>query len=599
MEAGAGGREQAGDAGVVLTFLSAACRQRAASLLASMTRDEKAAQMILAKDGIVTTSQITSYGIGAVLADGYYKPGHGATSDWAAHIAPLHAAARASRLGIPLLYGLDAVHGMSHATDAIIFPHNIGLGATRDPDLVERVARATAVEIAATGADWTFAPTIAAARDERWGRTYESFSEDPVLVGSLGASAVLGLQGHSLGAERTSILATAKHFAGDGATAYGTSSVGDLDRGDVTLNESDFRALAVAQYVPAIRAGVGSIMVSYSSYRGTAMSVNRPWLTNVLKKELGFEGFLVSDLNAVELLPGTSDTNIEAAINAGLDMLMESDSGLDALSLISDAVAGGRISSARVDDAVTRILRVKCGLGLFEGTERSLDPTVASPAHRLLAKEAVEKSLVVLKNDLGVLPLNAAGGKILLAGSGADSQRRQMGGWTINWDGSDADDATGTTLLSALTSRLGQSVVNAEDPTDPTGADAVILVMSERPYAEYLGDASDLTLSAVAPDDVTALSYYSQYDVPIIAILFSGRPLVITEELPKVSAFIAAFLPGTAADAIVDVLYGVTHPTGKLPMTWPKSMTQLPINLGDPDYVTDPPLFPLGFGLTY
>ncbi|HEY0468823.1 MAG TPA: glycoside hydrolase family 3 protein, partial [Polyangiaceae bacterium] len=590
---GEAGQAGAGAGASVPPFLSQACIDKAASLVAMMTLAEKAAQMVEANDPSISAATLTNVGLGSVLADGGFSTGSGNAAAWAQHIATLHAAARASRLHIPLLYAVDSVHGMNHARDAIIFPHNIGLGASHDPDLVERVSAAAAIETAASGVDWTFAPVIAAARDERWGRTYESFSEDPQLVGLLGARAVLGFQGHTLGEKRESVLATAKHFAGDGATNYGSSPVNLLDRGNVTLSESEFRSLAVSQYVPAIKAGVGSIMVSFSSYQGVKMSNNSAWLTTVLKHELGFEGFLISDWDDV------STASVTTAVNAGLDMLMESTSWSATQQAIANGVTSGAIALERVDDAVTRILRVKCGLGLFERGEpdAALLSQVGSVEHRALAREAVQKSIVLLKNDQRVLPLSKALNKLVIAGSAANVLRKQMGGWTLDWQGSSGNSAVGTNLLTAVTSVLGSNKVEFQaSPADPANADAVLLAIGEEPYAEWAGDTADLSLSAA---DSALIAHYASYDVPIVVVLFSGRPLIISNELGEVSAFIAAFLPGSAGEGIADILFGDASPSAQLSMSWPKSNAQIPINAGDPDYESDPPLFPLGFGLRY
>jgi beta-glucosidase len=593
--AGEGGtRDEIGMGGegseVVPSFLSPACQDRATALVAVMTLDEKAAQMVQVDDLGISPPEITRLGIGSVLANANFNLG--TSAGWAAHIAELHAAARASRLQIPILYALDSMHGMGHASDAIIFPHNVGLGGARDPDLVRRVAHAAAVETSASGVDWTFAPVVAAARDERWGRTYESFSEDPILAGELGASAVLGFQGNVLGADRTSVLASAKHFAGDGSTD------GGQDQGDVTLSEADFRALAVSPYLPAIRAGVGAIMVSYSSYHGVAMTENSYWLTSVLKGELGFQGFLITDYGAVQKLGGPADQNVQRAVNAGIDMLMELSSS--AVSSISEGVLSGEIPESRVDDAVARILRVKCGLGLFDRSEpdAALASQVGSAKHRELAREAVRKSAVLLKNEGDLLPL-AKQSKVVVDGSGSYRRRKQMGGWTIDWQGTNSEVAVGTTLLNAVRNLIGADrvIFPPEDQVeDPTGADAVILAIGEEPYAEFLGDRYNLALD---PADADLIRYYAGFEVPVIVVLYSGRPMIITDELASVDAWIAAFLPGSAAEGLADVLFGDYAPTAKLSMTWPASMTQIPINQGDEDDVTDPPLFPFGFGLTY
>lgn len=573
-------------------FLSPRCQQLADSLIAEMTLAEKASQMIQSDDPYVTPADVQNFALGSVLASANYAPGAGTSAAWAAHIAALHAAARGSRLKIPLLYGLDSMHGMGHARDAIIFPHNIGLGASGDADLVRRVAHASAEETAGSGADWTFSPVVAAARDERWGRTYESFSEDPALAGLLGASSVLGFQGAALGESRSSILASAKHFAGDGATERG------IDQGNVVLTEAEFRDLAVSVYVPAIEAGVGAIMVSYSRYQGVPMSANAAWLTNVLKDELQFGGFLVSDYDAVDKLGGSLSENVQLAVNAGLDMLMETGTWRSVREAIVTGVTTGIIPLSRVDDAVTRILRVKCGLGLFERAEpdAALTAGVGSAEHRALAREAVQKSIVMLKNEGEVLPLSKQATRIVVAGSGAKVLRKQMGGWTLDWQGKSSDGMVGTSLLTAVTDVLGPDRVVYQETPSPIPADAVLLAIGEEPYAEYLGDRDDL---ALPPADSDLIFQYRALNLPIVVVLYSGRPLVITDELAEVDAWIAAFLPGSAAEGLTDVLFGDVAPTAKLSMSWPASMNQIPINVGDADYDADPPLFPFGFGLTY
>ncbi len=573
--------------------------RRAHALVQQMTLDEKIGQMTQVDSrAFFDHADITKYAIGSVLSGGSSDPQTGNTAkDWADHYDYFQRPALETRLKIPVLYGIDAVHGHNNVIGAPPFPHNNGLGATRDPALLEEVGRITAREIAATGIDWDFAPGVIVSRDERWGRTYESFAEEPVLVGELGAAYIRGLQTASL-ADPTSILACAKHFLGDGGPT------GGVDQGDTVADEATLRRLYLAPYLPAIRAGVATIMVSYSSWNGEKMHGHRHLLTDVLKNELGFRGFLVSDYAAIDQLPGDFKSNIETSINAGLDMIMiphgadrKPNTYVDFIKDLKELVQAGRVPLARIDDAVERILRIKLESGLFERpfADPRLLPEVGSAAHRELARRAVRESLVLLKNDRQALPLAKTTRHLVLAGNGADDLGRQCGGWTISWQGSPGRPTEGTTILEAFRQSLGAGtqVTYSADASNVAGADAVIVVLAEDPYAEGKGDRHDLRLT---PAELSVLRNAKASGAPVTLVLLSGRPLILGEALGLADAVVAAWLPGTEGRGVADVLPGDYAPTGKLSFSWPRSMDQLPINVGAQSYA---PPFPLGYGLTY
>lgn len=574
------------------------CAERASQLVTEMTLPEKLGQMTMADLPTVRDSPalVTAHSLGAILSGGDSFPTSGAgPDDWRRTVDALHEAALGTRLGIPLLYGIDAVHGHANVAGAVVFPHNIGLGCTRDPALVERIAAATAAEVRGTGIDWTFSPVVAAARDERWGRTYEAFGEDPALAGKLGAAVVRGLQGKELG--RGSVLATAKHFAGDGATSFGTSTMPDglLDRGDVRLNEAPFRAQAVDPFRPAISAGVGSVMVSFNSVRGRKVHGNRELVTGVLREELGFGGIVLSDWEGHRELAGSLSRQAAAAVNAGIDMLMEPTHWQDLLRALGEAVEAGDIPLERIDDAVSRILAVKCEMGLLDDdtAEPRHGESIGGPEHRALAREAVQRSMVLLQNERSVLPLDK-GARILVAGRAADDLARQCGGWTLGWQG-DGSRATGTTILQAIREAGDPArVTHSADGSGGAGHDVALVVVGEEPYAEWKGDRADL---ALGPEDRDAIATAASSGIPVAVVLLSGRPLII--DPATADAWMAAWLPGTEGGGVADVLFGDAAPSGKLSHTWPRSMAQIPINVGDPDYETDPPLYPHGYGLTY
>jgi beta-glucosidase len=572
------------------------CEDRAAALVAQMTLEEKVGQMTMADLSTVRDSPelVATHSLGAVLSGGDSFPTSGIEpDDWRRTVEALHAAALESRLGIPLLYGIDAVHGHASVAGAVVFPHNIGLGCTRDPALVERIAAATAAEVRSTGIDWTFSPVVAAARDERWGRTYEAFGEDPALAGELGAAVVRGLQGSELG--RGSVLATAKHFAGDGATLYGTSPMpgGLLDRGDVRLDEAPFRALAVDPFRPALAAGVGSVMVSFNSVRGRKAHGSRELVTGLLRDELRFGGIVLSDWEGHRELGGSLQRQASAAINAGIDMLMEPTHWQDLLRALGEAAEAGDIPPERIDDAVDRILAVKCEMGLLDADAPSPVERIGTPEHRALAREAVQRSLVLLQNERSVLPL-AQDARILVAGPAADDLARQCGGWTLGWQG-DGSRATGTTILQAIREAgHPDRVTFSADGSGGAGHDVAVVVVGEPPYAEWKGDRADL---ALAPDDRAVIQTAATSGIPVVVVLISGRPLII--DPTTADAWIAAWLPGTEGAGVADVLFGDAAPSGELSHSWPRTMAQIPINVGDPDYESDPPLYPYGYGLGY
>jgi beta-glucosidase len=566
------------------------------NLLSKMTLEEKIGQMtqvdMLAVEDL---NDITKYFIGSVLSGGNSDPKDITAKGWAENYDLFQSYALKTRLKIPIIYGVDGVHGHNNVDGAVIFPHNVGLGATNNPKLIKKVSQVIAKEIAATGIDWTFAPCVAVARDERWGRTYESFGEDPTLVSSLGKATVEGLQGNL--SSPTSILACAKHYVGDGGTTNGK------DQGNTEVDFATLRKIHLPGYIEAIKANVGSIMVSYSSWNGEKLHGHKYLLTDVLKKELNFQGFLVSDWAAIDQLPGDYKSDIEQSINAGLDMVMipngpkQQNNYIQFVTYLKELVNEGKVSQERIDDAVTRILRIKFMMKLFERpyTDKKLLSSVGSPKHREVARQSVRESLVLLKND-GILPLSKNLKHIHISGSGADNLGRQCGGWTIAWQGAEGNVVSGgTTFLNAVKQTVSKNtkVTYSLDGTNTEGAEFAVVVVSEKPYAEMFGDTTNLVLS---PQDLQTIENIKKANIPYVVVLYSGRPLIINDVLENANAFVAAWLPGTEGKGITDVLFGDYNFKGKLPFSWPKNMEQLPINVGDDNY---DPLFKFGFGLTY
>lgn len=597
----------------------------AKALVARMTLAEKAGQMTQPNSAAIKDlNDIERLALGSVLSGGSSDPKTGnRRSDWAQLYTDFQSRTAKTRLAIPLLYGIDAVHGHNNVLGAVIFPHNIGLGCSRNPALVEAIARVTAREVRATGIQWAFAPTLAVPRDLRWGRTYEGFSEDPAIVASFAAAAVRGLQGDDLTAPEA-VLASAKHFVGDGGTSFvGTHARAGLDQGNTQVDEATLRAVHLAGYPAAIAAGVGTIMPSYSSWNDVKCSASKFLLTDLLKHELGFDGFLISDYNAIDqILPapkqdaavesdnafGQVKTNhykqcIEISINAGMDMVMVTDRYAEFIRLLIELVEEGKIPMTRIDDAVTRILRVKRAMGLLtpDAAVKPIDPALVeqfgSPSHRAVARDAVRQSLVLLKNSGGVLPLKSTAQRIHVAGRGADDLGLQCGGWTINWQGSLGEVTPGgTTILAALRQRAGAAteVTTSRDGSGAAGASVGIVVVGELPYAEGKGDRTDLTL---AKEDAAVVAAMKATGIPVVVVVLSGRPLILGHVAEQADALVAAWLPGTEGGGVADVLFGDVKPTGKLSFSWPRAMDQIP--LGHVQAPAGQPLFPLGFGLSY
>jgi beta-glucosidase len=566
------------------------------ALLAKMTLDEKIGQMTQPDLKCVTDlADIRKYGFGSMLSGGDSKPaGANTPATWRATCDELQAWALKTRLKIPLIYGIDAVHGNNDVIGSVIFPHNIGLGATHNPKLVEQAGRVTALETAGAGIRWAFAPCVAVPQDERWGRTYEGYGQDPKLVGELGAAAVRGLQGDELSGRPDSVLACVKHYLGDGGT------LGGVDQGNTVCDETTLRQRYLPPYVEAIKAGVGSVMVSYSSWNGVKMSANKYLLTDVLKGELGFRGFVVSDWAAIDQISPDYKKDVEASINAGMDMVMipngpgKKNNYVEFIQDLKELVEEGKVPASRIDDAVRRILRIKFQMGLFENpdTDPALTAQIGCPAHRQVARECVQQSLVMLKDSHRTLPLSKKMKHLVVVGAAANDLDVQCGGWTVTWQGA-GRLTRGTTILDAIRRTVSPEtkVTFSAEGGDLQKADAVVVVIGEAPYAEMKGDRANLDLPA---GDVALVAKARASGAPVTTILLSGRPLILGSALDQSDAFIAAWLPGTEGQGVADVLFGDVRPTGKLSREWPRDNHQLDVNK-----MAGGPLFPCGFGLAY
>ncbi len=579
----------------------------AKELLGKMTLEEKVGQMVQAEhSGLKDPNDVSKYFLGSLLAGGSSDPKAGNSLEaWTDLYDTYQSIAVKTRLGIPILFGIDAVHGHNNVLNAVIFPQEIGLGCTRNAALVESAARVTAEEVRATGINWAFAPCVTVPHDKRWGRTYEGYSESPQLVRELGTAAVRGLQGTDLSSP-TSVAACAKHFAGDGGTTFGTGTpqrggVRYLDQGDTRLSEQELRAVHMQGYVGAIGVGVATIMPSYNSWNGEKCSGSKRLLTEILKDEMGFDGFLISDYNAVDQLPGDFKAKIAQSTNAGMDMFMEPTRYAELYDQLLALAKDGGVPIARIDDAVTRILRVKIAGGLLDRNrshlaDRSLHKTFGSPEHRAVARDCVRQSLVLLKNEKKVLPISKRAARIHVAGKNADDIGNQCGGWTIDWQGRSGNVTTGgTTILKAIQETVSSatSVTTSKDGTGAEGAALGIAVIGETPYAEGMGDRPTLELAA---EDVAVVHNLKQAGIPVLVVLVSGRPLALGGVLDECDALVAAWLPGTEGQGVADVLFGDYKPTGKLSMSWPRRPDQEPLSIGDANY---DPLFRFGDGLTY
>lgn len=575
-----------------------------------MTLEEKIGQMTQIERAAATPQIMKDYFIGSVLSGGGSVPHPKATAEeWVNMINEFQKGSLSSRMKIPMIYGIDAVHGHNNVFKATIFPHNVGLGATRDPELVKRIGEATALEVRATGIQYAFSPCIAVCRDPRWGRCYESYSEDFNIVREM-TEIIYGLQGdipvngvlgvpHVAGPKK--VAACAKHYVGDGGTHEG------VDESNTIIDYHGLFSIHMPAYYDSIKKGVSTIMVSYSSWNGKKMHANRELITNFLKNTLKFRGFVISDWEGIDRITTPPHANytysVQESINAGIDMVMVPNDYTSFINNLVDLVKKNVVPMSRIDDAVKRILRVKFVMGLFENPygDLSLADQLGKKEHRDLAREAVRKSLVLLKNGNSpteaVLPLPKKAPKILVAGIHANDIGLQCGGWTIDWQGQSGNITSGTTILEAIKSTVeaDTEVIYSENPTasfvNDNDFSYAILVVGEPPYAEYYGDNLNLTLPAPGPDIINNVCGSTKCAV----IIISGRPLVIESYVPMIDALIAAWLPGSEGQGVADVLFGDYGFTGKLPRTWFKSVDQLPMNVGDAHY---DPLFPFGFGLT-
>ncbi len=592
-------------------LIDAATEARITALMAKMTLEEKVGQMIQADIGAIKPEDLRRYPLGSILAGGSSPPigapDRSPAAPWVATSRAFEAVAMEKRAGhtpIPLIFGVDAVHGNNNVVGAVLFPHNIGLGAANDPALIRRIGDATAKETAAAGITWAFGPTLAVPQDDRWGRTYEGYSEDPAIVRSYAAPMIEGLQG-APGRGRIQdghVAASAKHFLGDGGTKDG------IDQGDDQIDERTLIGIHSAGYPPAIDAGTMTVMASFTSWQGVKMHGNKSLLTDVLKGRMGFDGFVVGDWNGHGQIPGCSKDDCAQTFNAGLDMAMAPDSWKGLFDSTVRHARAGTIPMARIDDAVRRILRVKMRLGLFDAArpwERRAE-VIGSAAHRAIAREAVRKSLVLLKND-GVLPLKASA-RILVAGSHADDVALQAGGWTLSWQG-DGNKPSDFPNAQSIYAGIAEAVKKGGGTTElnvegrfTTKPDVAVVVFGEMPYAEMRGDTRTLEFQAGDKQALATLKRLKAAGIPVVSVFLSGRPLWVNPELNQSDAFVAAWLPGSEGGGIADVLVGDaagkprTDFAGRLSFSWPKTAGQFTLNKGAPGY---DPLFALGYGLSY
>jgi beta-glucosidase len=597
------------------TMDSATRADQVEALLARMSLAQKLGQMIMAERASTTPDDVREHTLGSVLSGGGSAPGANRPADWVAMNDAYWMASmdeQGGRLPIPLLYAVDAIHGNANVLGATVMPHNIGLGAAHDPDLIERVARVTAKEVLATGLDWTFAPTLAVVGNVHWGRTYESFSEDPALVASYADRYVRGMQGdlHTDG-----VIACAKHWVGDGGTTNGE------DQGNTVLPESELERVHITPYYPALAAGVLSVMASFNSWNAQKCHGHHYLLTEVLKQRMGFSGIVVSDWDGVDQLSDDLDEAIAQSVNAGMDMIMISLDWRRVLDGLKRLVADGRIPMARIDDAVRRILSVKERVGLFTRARPALRPwsghtSFGGAAHRAIAREAVQKSLVLLKNEGDVLPLRRET-RLLVAGKNADNRGHQCGGFTVAWQGvSGAEQIEGGTSIWEGIRAMAPHATFSEDGSaaDASQHDVAIVVIGEKPYAEGMGDirtggrvasgsgfggptsqlspyGRTIELAELHPEDLATIRAITAKGIPVVTVLVSGRPLVVNAELAESAAFVAAWLPGSEGQGVADVLFGDVGFQGTLSFTWPDRPTIDPVQAGT--------RFPRGFGLRY
>lgn len=592
----------------------AALEARIEEILGRLSLEEKVGQVIQADVASVTPEDVRRYRLGSVLNGGNSGPGGNdlaPAAAWLAAADEFYLASMDTSEGheaIPILWGTDAVHGHSNIIGATLFPHNIGLGATRNPALIRRIGEITAREIRVTGQDWTFAPTLAVARDVRWGRSYESFSERAEIVREYAAALVEGLQGVAGSPQflrPPHVIATAKHFVGDGGTHEGR------DQGDALVSEEILRDLHAAGYPPAIAAGVQSVMASFSSWQGVKLHGHRGLLTDVLKGRMGFDGPVIGDWNGHSQVPGCSATSCAAALAAGLDIFMAPDSWEGLYHNTLEQVRSGVIAQERLDDAVRRVLRLKLRAGLFELGKPSERPgagefsLLGAPAHRAVARQAVRESLVLLKNRGGILPLHPRQ-HVLVAGDGANDIAKQSGGWTLSWQGTGLTNEhfpNAESIFAGIEAHVtaaGGRAVLSEDGRFETRPDVAVVVFGEEPYAEFQGDIETLEYRPGDTRDLDLLRRLRAADIPVVAVFLSGRPLWVNREINAADAFVAAWLPGSEGGGIADVLFRDVDGSirfdfkGKLSFSWPRDPLQAPTADS-----AEPPLFPYGYGLTY
>ncbi|KAL6521238.1 hypothetical protein OROGR_017807 [Orobanche gracilis] len=583
---------------------------RVKNLLSMMTLKEKIGQMTQIERSVASRDVLKKYYIGSVLSGGGSVPTEKASPEtWIDMVNDFQNGSLSTRLGIPMLYGIDAVHGQNNVYRATIFPHNVGLGATRDPELVKRIGAATALEVRATGIPYAFAPCIAVCRDPRWGRCYESYSDDTKVVRAM-TEIISGLQGQipsnyskavPFVAGQTNVLACAKHFVGDGGTTKG------INENNTVATWRDLKSIHIPAYIDSINKGVGTVMISYSSWNGVKMHASHHLITDYLKNTLNFKGFVISDWQGLDRITSPPHANytysILACVGAGIDMIMVPNNYTEFIDGLTFLVKNKFIPMSRIDDAVARILTVKFTMGLFEHplADYSMTKHLGSQEHRNLAREAVRKSLVLLKNGNSshgpVLPLPKKVSKILVAGTHANDIGNQCGGWTIQWQGLVGNITDGTTILTAIHNTVDPTtkVVFNENPDSKyvksNNFMYAIVVVGEPPYAETFGDSQNLTL----PEQGLKIIEDVCSSIRCVVVLITGRPVVIKPYLQKIDALVAAWLPGTEGQGVADVLFGDYDFTGKLPRTWFKNVGQLPMNIGDPHY---DPLFKFGYGLT-
>ncbi|MCO7397697.1 exo 1,3/1,4-beta-D-glucan glucohydrolase [Stenotrophomonas maltophilia] len=594
----------------------AALEKRITDLMAGMTVEEKVGQLVQGDIASITPDDVRRYRLGSILAGGNSDPGgryDASPAEWLALADAFYDASMDTSQGgkaIPLLFGIDAVHGQSNIIGATLFPHNIGLGAARNPELLRRIGEITALETRVTGMEWTFAPTVAVPQDDRWGRTYEGYSESPTVVASYAGAMVEGLQGR-IGSpdflDGRHVIASVKHFLGDGGTT------GGKDQGDTRISEAELVRIHAAGYPPAIAAGAQTAMASFNSVNGEKMHGHRHYLTDVLKGRMNFGGFVVGDWNGHGQIKGCTTTDCPATINAGLDMAMASDSWKGFYETTLAAVKDGRITAERLDDAVRRILRVKFRLGLFEAGRPSTRAVggqfalIGAPEHRAVARQAVRESLVLLKNQNGILPLSPKQ-RILVAGDGADDVGKQAGGWTLNWQGTGTtrkDFPNADTIFEGIAQQAraaGGEATLAIDGRYTVKPDVAVVVFGEDPYAEFQGDLPTLAYKPGDETDLGLIRRLKEDGIPVVAVFLSGRPLWVNREINAADAFVAAWLPGSEGGGVADVLLRgpdgrMQHDfKGRLSFSWPRTATQYANNVGQKDYA---PLFPFGFGLSY